>query len=617
MEEKSRGRSTEQYSIKALFEQKQTFVVPKYQRSYAWDDEAIFDFIDDISKCLSVRESGDPKHHFFGGVVTVRKEVPGTTRDNYEIIDGQQRLSSFVMLVSAIIRKIDAILEELGDDDAQLGDDDLAAKKYLAETRATLKNTFIVFRASKGIEYVDVPKLTLSKADHGFLQSTLAGNPDKAERDSHRRIQYAWSKLCDFVDVYLFEGKPTAAGKAAHIQQLVNKVLGLDCSIVFMCSTSRTEAYQIFQVLNDRGVQLGNGDLLRASTLELLDDPKLGDLQDQVAKHWDNILSYGPRTIDDFLLWYFSSVSGFRPKPSDLADQFLEHRFKCKGKQKLNKKEAEGILKEVKRLEADFATLETLMEGEWPYPTHDNVKYWDRERLSILVTHLNHTNAMPLLLALSTLDVKVFSEAVSMLERFVFRYKTIVNAHISPATNMYLKHAAKVREQDEYALAGLRNDMNDLLDKYAPDSVFLPAIRELRFSPRAGNKHIRYFLLSVEDYGQWFTSGAQDAPKCKDKSRVFDIAGTTIEHVYPQKAATADKDAGLEKRRHDLGNLTIAAPGENDKLGNKPYKKKRAVFQNSGLRINREIGANGDWTAELIGQRGESLSKMALKIFRA
>lgn len=106
---------TDQYSIKALFEQKQTFIVPKYQRGYAWDDEAISDFIEDISECFKARQAGTEKHHFFGGVVTVRKEASGSTRDNYEIIDGQQRLASFVLLAGSIVRHIESTIAELKD----------------------------------------------------------------------------------------------------------------------------------------------------------------------------------------------------------------------------------------------------------------------------------------------------------------------------------------------------------------------------------------------------------------------------------------------------------------------------------------------------------------------
>ena len=52
---------------------------------------------------------------------------------------------------------------------------------------------------------------------------------------------------------------------------------------IFMCSDERSEAYQIFQVLNDRGVNLGKGDLLRARTLELLDETKYQRIQTQVS----------------------------------------------------------------------------------------------------------------------------------------------------------------------------------------------------------------------------------------------------------------------------------------------------------------------------------------------
>lgn len=608
---------TDQYSVKALFEQKQTFTVPKYQRSYAWEEESVQDFVDDIAKCLKARTDENPKHHFFGGVVTVRKDVPGSTRDNYEIIDGQQRLSSFVMLIASILKKIEAILVNLGDVDAKLDASDLAAKKYLTETSSSLRSLFILFRDNKGIEYVDVPKLQLSKADHEFFRGTIAGEEPEASRDSHHRIRHAWSSLCDFVDNTMFEGKPTASDKAAHIQQLVDKVLGKDCTVVFMCSDTRTEAYQIFQVLNDRGVQLGNGDLLRASTLELLDDKTLIELQEEAAVLWDRVLSYPPRSIDDFLLWYFSSVMGWRPKPSELAHQFLEHRFKCKDKTKLTKKEAEAVLNEVRALDKEFAKLNVMIEGDWPYATNDGVKYWDRERLSILVTHLGHTNAMPLLLALQTLDAKKFAEAIAVIERFVFRYKTIGNAHIGPATKLYMTHALKIRNTKKFAAKALRDDMNELLEKYVPDSVFGPAIKELRFSPRSGNSHIRYFLLAVEDYWQWYSSGAQGAPKCKDKSRIFDITSTTIEHVYPQKAADEDKIDALEAKKQEIGNLTIAAPSENDKLGNKPFAKKKKAFKSSGLKMNRDIGENEAWTEKEVNDRADALSEAALKIFRA
>ena len=100
-------------AAKFLFEQNHTFAVPKYQRGYAWDDEAIDDFIEDIDRCLKAREADTQRNHFFGGVVTVRTPIPISNRSNYDVIDGQQRLASFVMLVAAIVRGMRNIVGDL------------------------------------------------------------------------------------------------------------------------------------------------------------------------------------------------------------------------------------------------------------------------------------------------------------------------------------------------------------------------------------------------------------------------------------------------------------------------------------------------------------------------
>lgn len=94
-----------------------------------------------------------------------------------------------------------------------------------------------------------------------------------------------------------------------------------------MAADTRSEAYQIFQVLNDRGVQLTDGDTLRARTLELLDDKSLTSIQDKLALAWDDVLAHEPRDIDKFLRWYFASHEGRRPSSSGLTISFSNVDF--------------------------------------------------------------------------------------------------------------------------------------------------------------------------------------------------------------------------------------------------------------------------------------------------
>ena len=288
--------------------------------------------------------------------------------------------------------------------------------------------------------------------------------------------------------------------------------------------------------MNDRGVHLTDGDLLRARTLEVLDQQQLSAIQDEVSICWDRVLAYSPPETDSYMRWYYSSFEGKRPTLSDLAGQFFERRFSSAKVDPLGEPEAKAILDEVRSLDTEFLFLEKLTKGDWPYSDQTTVNSWDRERLRALVVHIKHTNAMPLLLALRLLDAKKFAEAVAILERFVFRYKTIGNAHISPATGLYLKHAKKIRSTNTYKISELKHDLTMLARERVPDGVFEASLREMKYSKRSGNTHIRYLLIALEDYWRWYEQGAQGFTQMQDKTRIFDFYRTTIDHIYPQSS---------------------------------------------------------------------------------
>lgn len=87
---------SKEYSVGSLLKMS-LFVVPRYQRPYAWEENQIDDFIKDIRRIFrrkTVNDAGYYKH-FFGGIV-------GISSDHIEVIDGQQRLATFLMAFSLI-----------------------------------------------------------------------------------------------------------------------------------------------------------------------------------------------------------------------------------------------------------------------------------------------------------------------------------------------------------------------------------------------------------------------------------------------------------------------------------------------------------------------------------
>ena len=109
-------------SIGRLFTDQYIFRVPKYQRNYAWTDEQIADFIGDLRKCHASRGLGNSRSHFFGGLVSVEIRIPGSARRQCDLVDGQQRLATFILFVSSIVsvyRSLAATAKQMADTESE------------------------------------------------------------------------------------------------------------------------------------------------------------------------------------------------------------------------------------------------------------------------------------------------------------------------------------------------------------------------------------------------------------------------------------------------------------------------------------------------------------------
>lgn len=96
-------------TIGSVFEKNILFEVPKYQRYYAWDDEQVDDFIRDIDRIYQHHNTEKAIEHFFGGIVVVKKAIPGSNRQQRELIDGQQRITTTILLIIGLLRKLEKI----------------------------------------------------------------------------------------------------------------------------------------------------------------------------------------------------------------------------------------------------------------------------------------------------------------------------------------------------------------------------------------------------------------------------------------------------------------------------------------------------------------------------
>lgn len=596
-------------AVGKLFSEKPAFVVPKYQRGYAWEADEIEDFWKDVAATFEQRAPDRRHEHFFGGVVCVERRIPGTGKFSYEVVDGQQRLATFVLLGHVLIEKC----LELAEAFEQSGD---ASSADLLRRRAhRLREHFIEHEDEQDRRPVTLRRLTLSNVDQVFFTQILDKTlPATDARDSHRRLRQA-AVLLDEAITSRLDGMTPAQRMDAL--RTFEEVLNDDCTLIQITSNRTKEAYRLFQVLNDRGMSLTAGDLLRARSLELLDPVPVRKHQPVAESIWDEILAGTASDTENFLRWYFSARQGKPPRKAALFDEFADAFFPSVDTP-LKDPDAKKFIARLEELRTAVRIMQELLDGNWPYDQPDpKVPQWDRYRVSLLLKELGHTNCMPLAYAAaSKLDQSSFAKVVLIVEKFAYRYKFVCNEHISRATNIYLKHAKKVLEESKYKIAELQTDLRGLLEQHASDAVFEQLLSETRYSTTGSNKPLKYLLVTLDDHWPWFKKGATGNAKVLDKTRPFDFSNTTLEHIYPQKAEAATKTAKLEKVKHSLGNITLLGPADQDAAGNQDPKAKLPLLGQTTSNMNKDLGKLANWTEARIKARQGELLRLAKLVYK-
>ena len=162
-------------SVSALFENKTCYFIPKYQRAYVWGEEQVNDFVDDLSAAFNRRKNENPKEHFFGGIVTVKTLYPGTHNiHKYEVIDGQQRLSTFCLLGNIILNKYN----QLNEIAAEQGNREICEKCSLQIKE--LERNYLQFTQIIHGDVETVNVLETSGRDDQYYSELIRGkNPEK------------------------------------------------------------------------------------------------------------------------------------------------------------------------------------------------------------------------------------------------------------------------------------------------------------------------------------------------------------------------------------------------------------------------------------------------------
>lgn len=242
----------EQQNLVKVFSDSYFFEIPFYQRPYSWTEDQVGELVDDLMEGME-RDQEDP--YFLGSVVLIKDHDDPRS----QVVDGQQRLTTLTILL--------CVLRELADQkDALLLDKSI---RESANTYQGTKERFRIALREQDRQFFQERIQTPQKLDGFLLEDPI--NFSDSQKLLQKNANHIKNKLSD-----LSESSRKELG--AYIIQ--------KCCLVVVATSHVESAHRIFQVMNDRGLDLSPTDILKS---EILSKIPL-DLQEPYSDRWESLV---------------------------------------------------------------------------------------------------------------------------------------------------------------------------------------------------------------------------------------------------------------------------------------------------------------------------------------
>ncbi len=565
-------------SISDLLSVNKKYIVPRFQREYSWKKEEVQELWRDIKSSIRV-ENGTcvNNEYFIGSLVLVGQD----SSPEMKIVDGQQRLTTITILLSAITQSY-----------RDISQDNLATGLYYQ---------FIEGRDNSNEPYFklinETPKPFFQRGIQNFEKESMAASNEEeiklieAYQIFHNSltIQNLQSKFRDFDSI--------SGDNNEKYQSLLNALRDQVLSflkVIYITVTDEDDAYTIFETLNARGMSLSAVDLVKNLIFKELN---LTHPDDFAKTEWKKIrtsLTEGdnPINLDTFFRHFWLSKYGFTSE-GRIYKTFKKHFD-------------DGVI-------TTNEFLDDLVTNADYYNSiaNPNIADWPQQEEKPIYTSLASlvlfkvVQPRPLLLALKRarksrkININDHLNTLLVLEKFHFMFTAISSSRASGIDGKYSKAARSLEEcANRTEATEVLNDLtNELRVKLPSKEVFEKSFKKLWFTNRKSKdkKLIQYIFRTIEKH------------KRNTDELTTDII--TLEHIIPQSSSSASNYVGF------IGNLLPLDRAINNIADTEPFTDKLALFRNSELRIVEEFvtqnGTFSSWTESRVNSASKAFSDLS------
>ncbi|MGL2578916.1 DUF262 domain-containing protein [Helicobacter pylori] len=557
------------------------YQIPIYQRPYQWTEENCEKLLDDL---FFNYEDDRESDYFCGSLVLILISEDPKKAKTYDIVDGQQRLSTFILLAKVLADLYNDCLDPKNLEHLQEG-----WKDRHTERKRLSFNTIG------------------SNAEYDFAYALEHFNDSQASKNKNNKNNYLKNAIC--LKNYL---------KEKEIKDINDFIKWLYFKVVFIKTTcpNVSMALRIFSVLNARGLPLHAIDVFKVELLKKLANKKD---QEEFVSRWSalhqkclgNESKFPKRkenkreknateTLFSWYLTYLNPVTSGKSMEERLADQF----------ERLNKPPLEYF----KGVE-DFcnAYCEVLEMQDW----HAHLlSYKDDDHLHVML-------CASLLHRYNDQDIKALKE---LLVKFCYqdwvagqtksqRSQTCCNIINALKEKKSIENIASIVVK-KYLYS---NNVTQHFKENLKDDNLYTKFYIINGKPPKKNSWLKPILILVE-----YSMSDDPCPK-----RIQMDKNLHVEHILPQQPGSSSqwvKDFSEEERElytHSLANLTLLGGTKNSQASNLDFKEKKEIYMGNAVKRGREkpfkvmtcykmtidVAQYTEWTPTSLEKRKEELIK--------
>jgi uncharacterized protein with ParB-like and HNH nuclease domain len=547
--------------IKDVFSADSFYNIPEYQRPYVWGKNQVNTLLDDIHKAME-RDKG--KEYFLGCMVwnTKKPKAQDVTYICQDILDGQQRFIT-LFLLQAVIRdltKSKSLQDKIRSRMRQEKD----------EYDGIPERNRIEFEVRKDKKFLE--EFVLTKGCTKDLRSLRALSLDKDNDLSVRNMASA------IVDIYEWFNGIELQG--TELQQYLKEFYAYLCTKVLIIYLSTPDnlddAYNLFTVLNSRGLQLQASDILRAQNLRNI---KEDSIRKEFADKWEryeSLIDEPYNSFDEFLWAIVFIIMKYRSDDNQSLNKAFEFMYSRKMLEK-----GEGTFEVIGRYAKH---LQAITNGDM---SGDEGSFFSSLNYILTKTY-GSAYIAPLMHYRECFGEFGICDFLIKLDNICSIYWLTGRRNLQSRIFIMLRKMEELSRQISDPESGAIEFLNSPIleyqyqDENASTAVdieeFLDFLEHEEWGAYSGQKinKTRYLLLKV------------DLLSSHVRSKIFfDKATASVEHLMPRKIDKATLEESLiseldhKKWVHRLGNIVMIDRKKNSSLSNKNFADKKLRYKGS------------------------------------